>query len=286
MLSRYFDPNESFLSLKVLWVVVAIHVFFAVLAFVTICVNTPLQWNLSANGFNSFISIFRFPLSILALIIPVVALLAANHRSEQTKEQIRVSNYQNVFQNYYKHLDEFIKYSDAQNHELVCSPRHIHRLLFPDAASGKFELDQRFIEKVEERLSAILTEIGRSYDISSANTNLTATQTQKRELLEFCLSLGVTNALVDKFDAKIRNAVHNQYGNLVVKYYIYSIPTVALASSLSKELINLAKFDTSYVPSGAIEKLGMFTLERYVNKMHNPNAALAKDVESLLEHAA
>lgn len=106
-----------------------------------IIANTPLAWDLSSNGFNDFISIFRFPLGILTLIIPIVALLAANHRSEQTKEQIRVTADQNNFANYYKHLEEFVKYVDKQEcAEYTSGARYIHKMLYPDAQLGRYDL--------------------------------------------------------------------------------------------------------------------------------------------------
>ena len=42
-----------------------------------------------------------------------MALLAANHRSEQTKAQISSNAQQNLFANFYKHIEEFEKYIDT-----------------------------------------------------------------------------------------------------------------------------------------------------------------------------
>ncbi|EJG1583068.1 hypothetical protein CIF45_RS22770, partial [Vibrio parahaemolyticus] len=111
MTSKYFNPHKSFISLPALWgVVVALSLFSLVLAFIIVA-NSELDVDLSFTGFNNFLTVFRVPLGILALIIPIVALLAANHRSEQTKEQIRVTNQQNNFANYYKHIEEYEKYA-------------------------------------------------------------------------------------------------------------------------------------------------------------------------------
>lgn len=112
-MSKYFDPHKSFLSLAVLKVVVGFAVVLAMVVSLVITMNSSIEIDLSYSGFNDAVRIFSVPLGILALIIPVVALLAANHRSEQTKEQMRLAGEQNNFSNYYKHLEEFEKYIDS-----------------------------------------------------------------------------------------------------------------------------------------------------------------------------
>ncbi|SQD77856.1 hypothetical protein [Moritella yayanosii] len=78
-----FNPEKSFLHLRIVWLAIFCLLMITGIVSLTIIYYTPLVWDLSSNGFNSFISVFRFPLGILTLIIPIVALLAANHRSEQ-----------------------------------------------------------------------------------------------------------------------------------------------------------------------------------------------------------
>lgn len=283
MLSKYFNPNESFLSLKILWAVVAIHFFLAAIVTFFICMNTPLKLDLSSTGFNSFISIFRFPLSILALIIPIVALLAANHRSEQTKEQIRVSNNQNLFQNYYKHLEEFIKYSEAQNNKALQSPRHIHRLLFPNVSSGKYELDHGFIEKVETALHSIFTKISLAYDSNSGEYSYTTSHEQKKKMSDLTSLFQVTTNHTNEHKEMINNLIYKDYKHTPANYYFENIYTVALASTLSKEFIKLANFDTNYTPSENIKNLASFPIIKYKENFYNPNAILSDDIKQLLK---
>jgi len=138
--SKWFNPEKSFLHLGIVWAVICSLLIVASGVSWVIITNTPLAWNLSSNGFNDFISIFRFPLGILTLIIPIVALLAANHRSEQTKEQIRVTAVQNDFANYYKHLEEFVKYVDKQEcTDNTSGARYIHKMLYPNAQLGSYD---------------------------------------------------------------------------------------------------------------------------------------------------
>lgn len=140
MFSNAFDPKSSFLHLPIVWAVIVFMTLLSIITAITIVIHTPLTWDFSANGFNYFISIFRFPLSILALIIPLVALLAANHRSEQTKEQISVTAEQNKFANYYKHIEEFVRYCSSLKKLDSFKARYIHKNIFPEADDGEYHV--------------------------------------------------------------------------------------------------------------------------------------------------
>ncbi|ELI1839073.1 hypothetical protein RQV73_001740 [Vibrio fluvialis] len=137
-----FDPQKSLIELKILWFVVGGFICFATVVALIVGMNSQITPDYSYAGFNHALVVFRVPLAILALIIPIVALLAANHRSEQTKEQIRVANEQNSFSNYYKHIEEFEKYlNKIWNSKLhTSSPRKMHKVLFPNARYGDFSI--------------------------------------------------------------------------------------------------------------------------------------------------
>ncbi|EGR2498602.1 hypothetical protein VCSRO55_3540 [Vibrio cholerae] len=149
MKSDWFDPHKSFLSLRVVWVAVFVLTFISVTSASIIIFNSELEVDLSFHGFNLFISVFRFPLAIAALIIPIIALLAANHRSEQTKEQIRVTNAQNVFSNYYKHIEEFTKYLLNRVDKNV-DLRFAHSNVYPEASNGDYSINVQLISLLKE----------------------------------------------------------------------------------------------------------------------------------------
>ncbi len=146
--SEWFDPHKSFLSLTIVWVAVGVLFTLSFVSSIIIIYNSNLIFDLSYNGFNLFISIFRFPLAISALIIPIIALLAANHRSEQTKEQIRVTNTQNVFSNYYKHIEEFTKYISTRINDVDF--RFAHNNIYPNAFDGDYSINPKLIETMLE----------------------------------------------------------------------------------------------------------------------------------------
>lgn len=140
-----FDPTKSLIQLKVLWFVVLGLVSLAVISGVVIFLNSNIVFDFSYQGFNQAVTIFRVPIAILAIIIPSVALLASNHRSEQAKAQIISSNSQNVFANYYKHREEFEKYVDKNKTDLrnkVGDSLKLYSNVFPDAKNGCFEVSK------------------------------------------------------------------------------------------------------------------------------------------------
>ncbi|WP_135457657.1 hypothetical protein [Vibrio echinoideorum] len=163
MTSKYFDPQKSFLHLQVVWGAISALLTFAIVIALVIIFNTSLVWDLSANGFNYFIFVFRFPLGILAMIIPIVALLAANHRSEQTKEQIKATGLQNNFSNYYKHLEEFVKYSQENLKDIQdLDFRLIHKRIYPNSQEGDYEICRELFQALESS-STLISGISENY---------------------------------------------------------------------------------------------------------------------------
>ncbi len=139
-----FGPLKSFISLPIVWGVIGILTLSSILVATLITVNSDFVWNFDYQSINKIFTIYKLPLTILALIIPIVALLAANHRSEQTKAQILAANEQNIFANYYKHIEEFEKFigSHILNNQIkITNIRNTHKALFPSANLGSYALD-------------------------------------------------------------------------------------------------------------------------------------------------
>lgn len=160
MKSNIFDPHKSFLSLKILWIVVATHFAIAAVFSILIICNSNLTTSYDYTGFNNALNIFKIPLGILALIIPIVALLAANHRSEQTKEQMRLASENNNFSNFYKHTEEFESYltEHEESKTKISLPRKFHRLAFPGAKHGDFKVGEKIVSKIDAYLLDIILE--------------------------------------------------------------------------------------------------------------------------------
>jgi hypothetical protein len=159
-----FDPEKSFFSLTVVRIT---FVFFAVLAglvAVVICSNENLVWDFSAAGFNLAIELFKVPLGISALLIPLVALLAGNHRSEQTVHQFGLLQSQNNFQNYHQHREEFRSHCDSLN-ELgvgrIPNPNKFHSTVFYFAKEGDLRPSSIMLDELKHFGTQLIAQYNR-----------------------------------------------------------------------------------------------------------------------------
>ncbi|EAQ65019.1 hypothetical protein MED121_09875 [Marinomonas sp. MED121] len=66
-----------------------------------------LQLFLTSECFNDAIKRHKFSLGVAALVFPLVALVASNHRSIQTVAQIQATEQKNSFENHIKHKEVF-----------------------------------------------------------------------------------------------------------------------------------------------------------------------------------
>ncbi len=150
-----FDPLKDFFHLPILWWSIGFFVLVASVVTGLIIYNSELISSYDYMGFNRAISIFKVPLGILALIIPIVALFAANHRSVQTKRQITIADQQNIFSNYFKHIEEFEKYvsSHISDDLFNVNKRTTHKILFPNADIGNLQLAGKLLSEINELLN-------------------------------------------------------------------------------------------------------------------------------------
>ncbi|QNH05393.1 hypothetical protein HNQ27_22420 [Pseudomonas sp. B11D7D] len=159
MKKNLFDPNKSFIELPIAIWTTAIFLAIAALITATIVANSDLNFAPTHEGFNYAANAFKFPLGILATLIPIIALLAANHKSEQTKEQMRLASTNNNFTNYFKHLSEFESYIEKHQEDksiIIKSIRNLHKLSFPYAKLGNYQASNSLIKKSEETIEKII----------------------------------------------------------------------------------------------------------------------------------
>lgn len=150
------NPLKSFTELPIFWGTFISLSILALISTILIIINSNLEWLLDYKGFNYFVEIFKVPLSIMALMITFVAILATMHRSSQTKELIIITNKQNSFSNYYKHIEEFEKYMDSvfSHSTVICKNlRLTHRYLFPNSVDGDYSIDRDFLFVIENKFS-------------------------------------------------------------------------------------------------------------------------------------
>lgn len=170
-----FDPDVAFLNLTIVQCTFGIIIVAALVICFAIWTSIPMEPAFTHGGFVYFVETFKIPLGLLATIIPFIALLAANHRSEQTKkqmeltrsqiartdEQIRIADGQNRFSNYFKHLEEFTKRYEkfAFDRYTIIDARVTHRAIFPDAQNGKFALSEAILESLNNEVIGFIADI-------------------------------------------------------------------------------------------------------------------------------
>lgn len=154
------DPLKSFIELPILWLMVTILFSIAIIIAFIIYSNSNIDYRLDYIGINSLVEIFKIPLSILAIIITFIAILATTHRSVQTREQILTTTKQNSFSNYYKHIDEFEKYITTS---IPNKTTHFHnfrftyKYLFPNSFEGDYSTNKEFLNIIEQEFSKCIS---------------------------------------------------------------------------------------------------------------------------------
>ncbi|ENP8434457.1 hypothetical protein ACEI31_000006 [Vibrio parahaemolyticus] len=179
--SEKFPAHKGFFELKIVWVTIATVMSISLSIAITISLNSNLMWDWSFIGWNNFISYFQVPLGIMALLIPLGAIYATNHRSKQTLEQIRLTSEQNNFSNYYKHIEEFEKYCDTHKSIALkeASRRKLHRIMFPDARDGYFFVNNELTKELESRVVKMATKLKETDWESKVFTNILLEDTSR-----------------------------------------------------------------------------------------------------------
>jgi hypothetical protein len=170
--SSLFDPEKAFLDLAIVRNTIALILFLSITSAASIYTKGQYPFDFSSYGFNNAANLFKVPIALLTLSIPLLALLAANHRSEQTKRQmaltatqiartdrqIAIAQGQNIFSNHFKHLEEFekrFKKKDKSTPHLI-SAHKVHGLLFPMSRKGDFSVDKDVLRELEGNANSFL----------------------------------------------------------------------------------------------------------------------------------
>lgn len=147
-----FSPDKSFLSLWQVWItIIAILLVAGYLSYEIYSSDSYTSCH-TANCYNSFLNDFKFPLGIVTLLIPLLAIYAAQHRSEISIAQIEATESQNRFTNYYKHLEEFQRLMEKSE---ISDIRELHKTLFPNAKDGSYSIDEKLIANLIVALQKI-----------------------------------------------------------------------------------------------------------------------------------
>ena len=168
---KWFDPHKGLIELPIVWGTVVFVLPVAFSLTVMIFANESLSFKPTSDGLNEAVRIFQVPLGLVAFLIPLLAFYAANHRSEQTKEQLAITRSQSSFTNYYQHRQDFeeeilkrihpLKYVRIEN-----PPRRFYQAIFPRGRSGDFRVDVTGVIELE----TVINRLNDALPIQEANS--------------------------------------------------------------------------------------------------------------------
>lgn len=101
---RYFEFTDESLSKQYLFKFsIGIPFFIAALLCLPIWFDRNITFNLTPQGYGNFLDIFKLPIGIWSLSIPLVAVVAHIHRTIQTASQIETTKAKNLADSFFSH---------------------------------------------------------------------------------------------------------------------------------------------------------------------------------------
>ncbi|ADW74160.1 hypothetical protein Rahaq_2553 [Rahnella aceris] len=164
-ISRLFTLNEEKLSRQPLFAMsLCLPFIFSFLLCIPLWLTTTID--LSAQGYELFLSQFKLPIWIASLSIPLVAIVAHIHRTIQTSAQIEVSKKKNttdIFFSHYKFIVEAFSKIDSRKANIsnitvevsIRDPNKLYNLFFGGSSYSKGIIT----EYIEEKTHRVQKEI-------------------------------------------------------------------------------------------------------------------------------
>jgi hypothetical protein len=265
-----FHPEKSLFDLSIVRWTFLITVIFATSTTAIILWNSNLYFKPDYDGLNKSIEIFKVPLGMLAVGLSLIGICGANHRSEQTKRQIErtgtqiaLTQSQNNFANYYKHIEEFDKYCAKISSEKVSvhSTREAHRKLFPNSRGGEYEVSNDASTILDDSISSFLIEIFNFQDSAEFPPALKRALQLRQDLLKnFSVQQSVGNTSSEfKIDNVNYKIFDTSYANFISAY-------VELFTFIDKVL----SFDVNHKPPANMLFLKNVDVAGYRGRRINP----------------
>lgn len=111
---------------------------------ITVLSNENSNFCMTSECINNFFDLYKYPLSIMGLSVPLTAIVAALHRSEEAHQQIEETLKQNTFNNYIKHKEEFLKLLEKIEKQCSCQftdPLFLYNRIFPKNNYSSFSFE-------------------------------------------------------------------------------------------------------------------------------------------------
>ncbi len=156
-----FPAERHFLLLGPVWI--SFFLIFAISSVIYLEIMKAdnlwdeLCW--SSGCVNHWAHVFKVPIAFMALVVPVVAIMATHHRSAQAARQMYLTHKQNITTNYFSHLKEFKLYISGWRSDFVkySSENTIYRKLYPRARHSEdgLEVESTLALDIYERIKRI-----------------------------------------------------------------------------------------------------------------------------------
>jgi hypothetical protein len=136
--------SKSFFQHKRVWIItfVTLLLAFCIAGQIIVSDNLIYAKDFGKTDAKLFMDSFKLPIGIVAAGLSVLLLFATQHRSEQTAEQIKLTNEanknsltQNTLRNYYDSITDFEKYITESFHSEIIeikNKRQLYKLFFPE----------------------------------------------------------------------------------------------------------------------------------------------------------
>ncbi|MDN2481116.1 hypothetical protein [Vibrio agarivorans] len=242
-IAKNFEKKSVEKKISQLWSFrVATLLIFGLVIWSTLEIHNARDYVLTttSEGFSDILEVFKFPIALLASYLPTIGLIGLNHRSLQTKYQIRQTNNQDAFTNYYKHIEEYTKYiNDTLNtgEKSYVDIRKSHYSLFPDAQEGVLEISQEHSYLAYRELMDVFSQSLAILNENTFNENQVAEYTSRVRNLEFKIS----KQIALNSDELKTVGIDDYYSNHELVGYCLNV-----LSGLYNLKYKLMKFDTRF----------------------------------------
>ncbi len=195
------------------------------------------EFQFDENGWVNFITVFQIPLGLLGLLIPIYGILLALQRMYQTEEQLSLQKHNINMNNYYRHMDEYLRtltsflkgygrsfeFETGQITELINNmDENFFRVLYQILYGKKYESVHRILPSIKVRLESFLE----SYYLFLKDQ----TNDLSDKLFNFACEYGFQDILI-KYDSNLDFEIEI---GIVVDIYIRSLEF----SDESPEIVN------------------------------------------------
>ena len=257
------DADKDLSDLAWFKLIVGVGITSIVLSIGLIFLNNSISYGMTYEHFNGVFEVFKFPLQMLIGMTASIALLAALHKSEQTRKQIYLANVQNNFVNYYKHLEEFKKYIDQLSKKHITTGnseenytsnyRQLHSLFYKNSVNGDYSSgvtlmdDKIFIEldRLSDTLKSIINSGIEPHDdvgVSKLRQRVLTILSRLCEVGNYIMLPNNFNGLI-KLDKSIGSALSINNSNIITMSIITILFHLNFVSSFDRKHISFINYN-------------------------------------------